>query len=196
MLRCADGSYYVESARNNDLGQRVAEHEAGEYQGYTSTRRPVRLVWSEHFDRITDAIEAERKIKGWGRAKKEALIKGNWTEIKRLARRRAGWRLEIRRAPLLLILRWPRSGPRRMQAPPPRPRPSRLAALAPQGEDVGGARGGPSSKSVLDERMFECSFSFMKSSPVSLQSIWASIAAANFGVALSKEKLGISNLIS
>jgi len=48
------------------------------------------LVWSEHFDQITDAIEAERKIKGWGRAKKEALIKGNWTEIKRLARRRAG----------------------------------------------------------------------------------------------------------
>jgi len=90
MLRCADGSYYVGSARNNDLGQRVAEHEAGEYRGYTSTRRPVRLVWSEHFDQITDAIEAERKIKGWGRAKKEALIKGNWTEIKRLARRRAG----------------------------------------------------------------------------------------------------------
>ena len=44
MLRCADGSYYVGSARNNDLSQRVAEHEAGEYQGYTSTRRPVRLV--------------------------------------------------------------------------------------------------------------------------------------------------------
>jgi hypothetical protein len=50
-------------------------------------------------------------------------------------------------------------------------------------------------ESVLDERMFECSFSFMKSSPVSSQSIWASIAAANFGMALLKEKSGISNLI-
>jgi putative endonuclease len=90
MLRCADGTYYVGSARNNDLSQRIAEHEAGEYQGYTSTRRPVRLVWSDYFDRIMDAIEAERRIKGWSRAKKEALIESNWTEISRLARRRAG----------------------------------------------------------------------------------------------------------
>ena len=90
MLRCADGSYYVGSARNNDLSQRIAEHEAGEYHGYTSTRRPLRLVWSEYFDRITDAIETERRIKGWSRAKKEALIESNWTEIKRLARRRTG----------------------------------------------------------------------------------------------------------
>jgi putative endonuclease len=90
MLRCADGSYYVGTARNSDLSQRVAEHEVGKYHGYTSTRRPIRLVWSEYFDRITDAIEAERRIKGWSRAKKEALIEGNWTDIKRLARRRAG----------------------------------------------------------------------------------------------------------
>jgi predicted GIY-YIG superfamily endonuclease len=69
MLRCADGSYYVGSARNSDLGRRVAEHQAGAYRGYTSTRRPVHLVWSEYFDRITDAIAAERKIKGWSRAK-------------------------------------------------------------------------------------------------------------------------------
>jgi len=90
MLQCADDSYYVGSARNDDLGQRVAEHQAGVYQGYTSTRLPVHLVWSEYFERITDAIAAERKIKGWSRAKKEALIRGDWTAIKRLARRRAG----------------------------------------------------------------------------------------------------------
>jgi len=90
MLQCADDSYYVGSARNNDLGQRVAEHQSGVYHGYTSTRLPVRLVWSEYFDRITDAIAAERKIKGWSRAKKEALIRADWTRIKLLARRRAG----------------------------------------------------------------------------------------------------------
>jgi putative endonuclease len=48
------------------------------------------LVWSERFDQITDAIAVERKIKGWSRAKKEALIRGNWTQIKQLAGRRAG----------------------------------------------------------------------------------------------------------
>ena len=90
MLRCADDLYYVGSATGDDLTKRIAEHEAGTYHGYTSTRRPVRLVWSEYFDRITDAIAVERQIKGWSRAKKEALIKGEWDAIQRLARRRAG----------------------------------------------------------------------------------------------------------
>jgi putative endonuclease len=47
-------------------------------------------VWSEHFDRITDAIAIERKIKGWNRAKKEALVRGDWIAIKLLAKRRGG----------------------------------------------------------------------------------------------------------
>jgi putative endonuclease len=80
MLRCADGSFYVGSATGDDLTRRIAEHQSGYYHGYTSTRRPVTLVWSEHFLRITDAIAVERQIKGWSRAKKEALIKGDWSD--------------------------------------------------------------------------------------------------------------------
>jgi putative endonuclease len=87
MLRCADGSYYVGSARLG-LERRVAEHNAGTFGGYTSTRRPVSLVWSEHFLNITDAIAAERKIKGWSRAKKEALIRGDYDLIRFLSKRR------------------------------------------------------------------------------------------------------------
>jgi len=90
MLRCADGTYYIGSATGEDLSMRVAEHNVGKFQGYTSTRRPVMLVWSEHFDRITDAIAAERKLKGWSRAKKEALIAGDWDKVSQLSRRRAG----------------------------------------------------------------------------------------------------------
>jgi putative endonuclease len=90
MLRCADDSFYVGSATGDDLGPRIAQHETGAYPGYTSTRRPVRLVWSEHFDRIMDAIAIERKIKGWSRAKKEALITGDWAKIGQLAKRRGG----------------------------------------------------------------------------------------------------------
>ena len=89
-LRCADGSFYVGSATGDDLTRRIAEHQSGYYHGYTSARRPVTLVWSEHFLRITDAIGVERKIKGWSRAKKEALIKGDWSAIEQLAKRRAG----------------------------------------------------------------------------------------------------------
>jgi putative endonuclease len=90
MLRCADGSFYVGSATGDDLTRRIAEHQTGAYQGYTFTRRPVSLVWSEHFVRITDAIAVERQIKGWSRAKKKALIKGNWSELDRLSKRRGG----------------------------------------------------------------------------------------------------------
>jgi len=71
MLRCADGSYYVGSATGDDLSIRVEQHNAGAHPGYTFKRRPVTLVWSEHFDRITDAIVIERQLKGWSRAKRK-----------------------------------------------------------------------------------------------------------------------------
>jgi len=90
ILCCADGSFYVGSATGEDLSPRIEQHNAGHFPGYTSTRRPVVLVWSEHFDRITDGIAAERQIKGWSRAKKEALIQSDWTTVSRLAKRRAG----------------------------------------------------------------------------------------------------------
>ncbi|MDP4026943.1 GIY-YIG nuclease family protein [Methylobacterium sp. NEAU 140] len=87
ILRCSDGSYYVGSARGQTLDKRLGEHQAGTFPGYTSRRRPVELVYAEAFDRITDAIAAERRIKGWGRAKKEALIRGDWDAVQVLAKR-------------------------------------------------------------------------------------------------------------
>jgi len=87
MLRCADGRYYVGSTRQS-LEGRVAEHSAGTYGGFTKSRRPVELVFHETFERIDDAIAAERQIKGWSRAKKEALIRGDFDELRILARTR------------------------------------------------------------------------------------------------------------
>jgi len=84
MLRCRDGSYYVGSARGS-LERRVEEHNAGTYGGYTGRRRPVVLVFQQEFQQITDAIAAERQIKGWSRAKKEALIAGDFDRISLLA---------------------------------------------------------------------------------------------------------------
>jgi putative endonuclease len=80
ILRCADGSYYCGSARRGSE-LRLAEHDSGYLGGYTSTRRPVVLVYSEWFDRIVDAIAAERQIKGWSRAKKEALLRGDFQSL-------------------------------------------------------------------------------------------------------------------
>jgi putative endonuclease len=87
ILHCADGSYYTGTARAG-LEQRVAQHNAGTYGGYTAQRRPVTLVFSQWFDRITDAIEAERQVKGWSRAKKEALIRGGFERLPELSKRR------------------------------------------------------------------------------------------------------------
>ncbi len=86
MLRCADGRYYVGSARRG-LDRRVSEHNSGTYDGYTSRRLPVVLAWAEHSPDITDAIAVERQIKGWSRAKKEALIQSDYETIKQLAKR-------------------------------------------------------------------------------------------------------------
>ncbi len=89
ILKCADASYYAGTARAT-LEQRVAEHNAGHYAGYTAMRRPVTLLFSQWFDRITDAIAAERQIKGWSRAKKEALMRGDFAGLASLARRKRG----------------------------------------------------------------------------------------------------------
>jgi predicted GIY-YIG superfamily endonuclease len=86
ILRCADDSYYVGSTRDS-LKKRIAEHNSGFYGGYTAGRRPVEMAWSQEFDRITDAIAAERQLKGWSRAKKEALISGHLDLLPILSKR-------------------------------------------------------------------------------------------------------------
>ena len=88
ILLCADGSYYTGTTRTS-LEIRLAQHQTGHFGGYTATRRPVALVYSEYFDRIVDAIAAERQVKGGSRAKKEALIAGRFDLLPALSRRRS-----------------------------------------------------------------------------------------------------------
>jgi putative endonuclease len=86
ILRCADGSYYVGTTAAG-LEKRIAEHNAGVFDGYTALRRPVELVFDQHFYRLDDAAAAERQVKGWRRGKKEALIRGEFTALPALSRR-------------------------------------------------------------------------------------------------------------
>ncbi len=88
MLHCADRSFYV--GHTDNLEKRIAEHQHGRDEGYTSTRLPVKLVWSEEFPSRSEALQTERQMKGWSRAKKLALIRGDWELISRLARNREG----------------------------------------------------------------------------------------------------------
>jgi predicted GIY-YIG superfamily endonuclease len=83
LLRCADGSYY--SGHTDNLDHRVAQHQSGRGSDYTARRQPVTLEWCQDFPSRLGALEAERRIKGWSRARKEALIAGDWDRVSQLA---------------------------------------------------------------------------------------------------------------
>lgn len=85
ILECRDGALYVGSTRKA-LEARMSEHDFGLHDGFTKARRPVKLVWSQHFPNITDAIAVERQIKGWRREKKLALITGDLAALPTLSR--------------------------------------------------------------------------------------------------------------
>jgi len=77
ILRCADGSYYV-GTTHSGLEVRIAEHEADTFDGYTARRRPLALVFHQEFERIEDAVAAERQAKGWRREKKRGVDPGRF----------------------------------------------------------------------------------------------------------------------
>ena len=83
ILRCADGTYYT--GHTDDLERRVAQHQSGIMQGYTHHCRPVTLMFSEYFPTRIEALERERQIKDWSRAKKEALFRSDWQAVSRAA---------------------------------------------------------------------------------------------------------------
>jgi putative endonuclease len=84
ILECSDGTFYVGSTW--DLERRVGEHNLGLGAEYTKRRLPVRLIWATEYDRIEDAYRFEKKVQGWGRAKRLALIEGRWNDLPVLAR--------------------------------------------------------------------------------------------------------------
>ncbi len=88
MLHCRGGAYYTGHTDNLDV--RVAQHQRGVLKGFTSERLPVELVWSEEFPTREEALSAELRIKGWSRAKKRALIRGDWGRISQLAQSKDG----------------------------------------------------------------------------------------------------------
>jgi len=87
ILKCADGSFYT-GLTHATVDVRVWQHNASVFQNYTATRRPVVLVYTQLFTRAADAIAAERQIKRWSRAKKQALIDGDFDLLKELASRK------------------------------------------------------------------------------------------------------------
>ncbi|MEI6643864.1 MAG: GIY-YIG nuclease family protein [Novosphingobium sp.] len=84
ILKCADGKYYT--GHTDDLERRYAEHLHGGYCAFTSKRRPVELVWCSEFPTRYEALDCEIKVGKWSRAKKEALMSGDWPKLSWYAR--------------------------------------------------------------------------------------------------------------
>ncbi|MDT4864315.1 hypothetical protein FQZ97_990740 [compost metagenome] len=85
LLQCADESYYI--GVTNNLQKRLWEHESGgDKDSYTFSRRPIILKWFEEFHNINQAIETEKRLKGWSRKKKQALIERNWDKLSAFSR--------------------------------------------------------------------------------------------------------------
>ena len=85
ILRCADGSYYT--GHTDNLENRIYQHNTGVFSNcYTFKRRPLELIFSQDFPTREQALASEQQIKGWSRKKKEAMIRGDWAEVSRLAK--------------------------------------------------------------------------------------------------------------
>lgn len=85
ILRCANGQYYVGSTDNLQL--RIQEHETGQDGAlFSKAHRPVKCVFTQEFATREEAYAREKQLKGWSRAKKEALINGNISQLKDLSK--------------------------------------------------------------------------------------------------------------
>ena len=87
LLRCTNQAYYC--GHTDNLDRRLQQHHDG-LIGYTAKLKPVELVWQGVFLTRAEAIDFELKVKGWTRAKKEALIVGDWDRIKTLSKSKSG----------------------------------------------------------------------------------------------------------
>ena len=84
MLRCVDGTFYT--GVTNNVDQRFGRHCDGVHPtSYTFSRRPLVLVYAGEFQRAIDAIDFEKRLKGWSHKKKRAFADREWPLLKRLA---------------------------------------------------------------------------------------------------------------
>ena len=84
ILRCSNGAYYVGCTQNVDV--RVRAHNEGRAAAFTRRHRPVALIYTETVETELDALRREKQIKGWSRAKKEALFTGDLERLKDLSK--------------------------------------------------------------------------------------------------------------
>ena len=85
ILKCKDDSYYI--GMSSDIQKRILQHQTGTFpECYTYDKRPVELVFYQEFQDFNQAMLFEKKIKGWSRKKKLALIESRWEDLPKLSK--------------------------------------------------------------------------------------------------------------
>jgi putative endonuclease len=84
ILECSDGSYYTGST--NNLVLRIEQHQNGEGANHTKKRLPIKLLYTEEFQRVDEAFYREKQVQGWSRKKKEALMNGEFDKLSQLSK--------------------------------------------------------------------------------------------------------------
>jgi putative endonuclease len=84
ILRSIDNSLYI--GQTNDLTKRTHEHifHLDKAAKFTKEHNDFKLVYSEEFDTRLKSMRREKQLKGWTRAKKEALISDDLELLKKL----------------------------------------------------------------------------------------------------------------
>jgi putative endonuclease len=76
------GTLYI--GMTNSIYRRALQHKRGEFEGFASKYHCDRLVYYESFDNVANAIDREKQLKRWSRAKKIALLEAKnprWEDL-------------------------------------------------------------------------------------------------------------------
>jgi predicted GIY-YIG superfamily endonuclease len=84
ILRFSDNSLYI--GQTNDLKARLNQHlsKTSKSSKFAKEHGISELVYKEEYDSRIKAMRREKQLKGWTRAKKEALIAGDKALLKKL----------------------------------------------------------------------------------------------------------------
>lgn len=84
ILRFSNNSLYI--GQTNNLDQRLRDHHSKTSRAakFSKENGEFKLVYSENYPTLFEAMRREKQLKGWTRAKKEALIRKDLEKLKKL----------------------------------------------------------------------------------------------------------------
>lgn len=82
ILRNNKNKLYIGQTQN--IQERLTRHNDGHGARFVKDNQNFQLVYSEKYQNLQEAMKREKQLKGWTRAKKEALVANDFTLLKSL----------------------------------------------------------------------------------------------------------------